>query len=118
MAKDHEQYLRELRRQGYVTIRKTRSNHLRVFCPQGHLVSTHAVNGGSDYRGLRNFQSEVRRHELWHRDSDDRTQEPGRRNPVGDGETRCYRGEEPQYPEYERRDDQHPADQSSVDSHS
>lgn len=118
MAKDHEQYLRELRRQGYITVRKKHSNHLRVFCPHGHLVSTRPVNGGSDYRGLRNSQAEVRRHELWHRYSDDRAQEPGRRNPVGYGKTRRDRGEEPQHPEYERRDDQHPADQTSVNSHS
>jgi hypothetical protein len=69
MAKDHDQYLRELRRQGYITVRKIHSNHLRVFCSCGALVSTHPVNGGSDHRGLLNFKAEVRRHELWHRSS-------------------------------------------------
>ncbi len=118
MAKDHEQYLRELRRQGYVTVRKAHSNHLRVFCPQGHLVSTHPVNGGSDYRGLRNFQAEVRRHELGHRDRDGQAQEPGRGDPAGNGESGRDRGEKPQRAEDERRDDQDPADQSPVDSHS
>jgi hypothetical protein len=64
VAKDHDQYLRELRRQGYVTVRKIHSNHLRIFCPRGHLVAVHSINGGSDRRGLRNFQAEVRRHDL------------------------------------------------------
>jgi len=64
--KEHDQYLRELRRQGYITIRRIHSNHLRIFCPCGDLVSTHPVNGGSDYRALLNFRAEVRRHELRH----------------------------------------------------
>ena len=94
--KEHAAYLRELRRDGYITVRKIHSKHLRVFCPQGHLVSTHPVNGGSDYRGLLNFKSDVRRHELGHRNRDDQAQEPGRGNPVGNGKTGRDRREEPQ----------------------
>ncbi len=73
--KEHNSYLRELRRSGYITVRKTRSNHLRIFCPDGHLVATHPVNGGSDYRGLLNFQAEVRRHELRHHSEQDQDQD-------------------------------------------
>ena len=114
MAKDHDHYLRELRRQGYITVRKIHSNHLRVFCPQGHLVATYPVNGGSDHRNLLNFRADVRRHELGHRHRDDQAQEPGRGNPVRDRETGRHRREEPQRAEHQRRDDQHPAEQSYV----
>lgn len=82
--KEHDAYLRELRRQGYITTRKMRSNHLRIFCPDGHLVSTHPVNGGSDWRGLRNFQAEVRRHELWHHRSGEQQGEHEQRETARD----------------------------------
>jgi hypothetical protein len=65
-VKEHDAYLRELRRQRYIIVRKPKSGHVRVFCPCGQLVSTHSVNGGSDGRGMANFKAEVRRHELRH----------------------------------------------------
>lgn len=63
--KDQDAYLRELRRNGYITVRGTHTSHLRIFCPKGHLVGTHSGTG-SDWRGLLNFKAEVRRHEQWH----------------------------------------------------
>ena len=66
--KDHDAYLRELRRRQYIIVRRTKSNHVRVFCPYGCLVGTHSMNGGSDGRSLENFKADVRRHELWHRE--------------------------------------------------
>lgn len=112
--KEHAAYLRDLRQQGYLTVRKIHSNHLRIFCSRGHLVATHSANGGSDGRSLMNFKAEIRRHELWHCHRDDEAQEAGSGNPVGDRETRRDHRDKPQRAEHQCRDDQHPAKQSYV----
>jgi hypothetical protein len=62
-VKEHEAYLRELRRRRrFIIVRKTRSGHVRIFCPHGLLVAVHSMNGGSDHRALKNLQADVRRH--------------------------------------------------------
>lgn len=64
--KEHDAYLRELRRRRYIIVRKPRSGHLRVYCPHGCLAAIHSLNGGSDYHALSNFKADIRRHELRH----------------------------------------------------
>ena len=83
-----EQYLRELRRQGYIIVRSLGKSHLKIYDPSGCLVAVHSGNGGSDRRALANLKADIRRHTcLRHRDSDDQAQETSRGNPVGNRET-------------------------------
>lgn len=113
-----EQYLRELRRQGYTTVRSLGRSHLKIYDPAGHLVGVHSGNGGSDHRSLANLKADIRRHVcLGHRDRDDQAQEPRRGNPVGDRESRGYRRKKPQRTEDQRRDDQHPSEKIPVETH-
>lgn len=60
--RDHDQYLYELRRRGYTTRRSLGTGHLKIYDPHGHLVAVHSGNGGSDRRGLKNLQADIRRH--------------------------------------------------------
>lgn len=64
--RDHDQYLRDLRRQRYIITRKPRSGHVRIFCPHGCLVAVHSANGGSDRFALSNLKADVRRHSATH----------------------------------------------------
>lgn len=98
-----DQYLRELRRQGYITARSRGKHHLKIYDPAGCLVAVHSGNGGSDRRSLANLKADIRRHDcptLGHRDRDDQAQEPGRGNPVGDREPGRDSRQEPQRAEY------------------
>lgn len=59
---DHENYLRELRRRGYITVRSLRTGHMKIFDPAGCLVGVHSGNGGSDRRSLANLKADIHRH--------------------------------------------------------
>lgn len=98
-----DQYLRELRRQGYIITRSLRTSHLKIYDRHGCLVAVHSGNGGSDRRSLDNLKADIRRHAcraLRHGDSDDQAQETGRGNPVGDREPGSDRRQEPQRTEH------------------
>jgi hypothetical protein len=58
-----DQYLRELRRQGYITVRSLGTGHLKIYDPHGCLAGVHSGNGGSDRRSLANLKADIRRHE-------------------------------------------------------
>jgi hypothetical protein len=61
---DHEQYVSELRRRGYITRRSLRTSHLKIYDEHGCLAAVHSGNGGSDRRSLANLKADIRRHEL------------------------------------------------------
>lgn len=58
-----DQYLRELRRQGYIIVRSLGTSHLKIYDPHGCLAGVHSGNGGSDRRSLANLKADIRRHE-------------------------------------------------------
>lgn len=61
---DHEQYMSDLRRRGYITRRSLRTSHLKIYDEHGCLAAVHSGNGGSDRRSLANLKADIRRHEL------------------------------------------------------
>jgi hypothetical protein len=59
--RDYDQYLRELRQQGYITTRSLRTHHFKIYDRHGCLVAVCSGTTG-DRRSLANLKGDIRRH--------------------------------------------------------